>query len=147
MPLLIESPSARAGEGPIQRKRGFYLVLVYLVLLLGLATRWSGLPWPAWVVAYAGDGLYALMVFLGLGFLFPRAGTLVLGAACLAFCYGVEVSQLHHAPWIDGIRATRLGGLVLGYGFLWADLLCYTVGTAVGVAGELVAAVLKRGGR
>ncbi|MFM8818855.1 MAG: DUF2809 domain-containing protein, partial [Phycisphaerales bacterium] len=44
--------------------------------------------------------------------------------------------QLHHAPWIDGIRATRLGALVLGSGFLWSDIACYAVGVAGGAAGE-----------
>ena len=40
----------------------------------------------------------------------------------------VELSQLYHAPWIDSIRQTTLGGLILGFGFLWSDLACYAVG-------------------
>ena len=46
----------------------------------------------------------------------------------LVFSYLIEISQLYHAPWIDAIRSTALGGLVLGFGFLWSDILCYTVG-------------------
>jgi hypothetical protein len=49
----------------------------------------------------------------------------------------VEVSQLYHAPWIDAIRQTRLGGWVLGFGFLWSDLACYAVGIATGAVAEL----------
>ena len=50
----------------------------------------------------------------------------------LSFSYLIEVSQLYHAPWIDSIRATTLGGLVLGFGFLWSDIACYTVGVTLG---------------
>ena len=55
----------------------------------------------------------------------------------LVLAFAVEVSQLYHAPWIDGIRNTTLGGLVLGFGFLWSDLVCYLVGIAAGALMEL----------
>lgn len=51
----------------------------------------------------------------------------------LVFSYLIEISQLYHAPWIDAIRATALGGLVLGFCFLWSDILCYTVGVLLGI--------------
>ena len=35
--------------------------------------------------------------------------------------------------WIDNIRKTTLGGLVLGYVFSWSDLLGYAIGISVGV--------------
>lgn len=49
------------------------------------------------------------------------------------FSFAIEFSQLYHSPWIDSLRNTRVGGLVLGYGFLWSDLVSYTVGIGVGV--------------
>lgn len=36
------------------------------------------------------------------------------------FLFVIEFSQLYHAEWIDQIRDTSLGGLVLGYGFYGA---------------------------
>ena len=57
--------------------------------------------------------------------------------AAYCFCFVIELSQLYHAPWIDGLRHTRLGGLILGYGFLWSDLICYAVGVATGWLIEL----------
>jgi hypothetical protein len=54
----------------------------------------------------------------------------------LGLSFLVEISQLYHAPWTDSIRQTTLGGLVLGFGFLWSDLACYSVGIAVGVVAE-----------
>ena len=50
----------------------------------------------------------------------------------LVLAFAVEVSRLYHAPWIESIRNTTLGGLVLGFGFLWSDLVCYLVGISIG---------------
>ena len=47
-------------------------------------------------------------------------------------------SVLYHTPWIDSIRQTTLGGLILGFGFLWSDLACYAVGVGFGVVMERV---------
>ena len=41
-------------------------------------------------------------------------------------------------PWIDSIRHTTLGGLVLGFGFLWSDLACYAAGVGLGVTIEML---------
>jgi hypothetical protein len=91
---------------------------------------------PAFVHDYVGDVLYALMIFLGLGFLFPKFPTIKIAALALAFCFVIEISQLYHAPWIDAIRNMRFGGLVLGFGFLWSDLVCYFVGVSFGFLAE-----------
>jgi hypothetical protein len=64
--------------------------------------------------------------------------------AAVAFCFAIELSQLYHAPRIDSIRQTTLGGLVLGFGFLWTDLVCYSVGIAIGSVVELAIAARIR---
>jgi hypothetical protein len=51
----------------------------------------------------------------------------------------VEVGQLYHAPWIDTIRSTPIGGLALGHGFLWSDLACYAGGVVLGILIERAA--------
>jgi hypothetical protein len=128
-------------EGRVRqwRIRLLYLVCAGGVVVLGLGSRRFGVNLPAFVAAYAGDTLWALMVFLGLGAVAPRSRTSRRAALALAVSYAVEASQLYHAPWIDALRHTRLGGLILGFGFMWSDLLCYTVGIAWGVALERVA--------
>jgi hypothetical protein len=85
---------------------------------------------------YAGDTLWALMVFLLVSTLLAGRPILVRAAISLALAFLVEVSQLYHAPWIDAIRQTTLGGLVLGFGFLWTDLVCYSAGVMIGVIAE-----------
>ena len=112
------------------RSRPIYAFLVAFVIILGLASRIRVAP--HFVHEYVGDVLYALMIFLGLGFLFPKFSPLKIAALALGFCFVIEISQLYHAPWIDAIRHTRIGGLVLGFGFLWSDLVCYLVGVSIG---------------
>ena len=58
-------------------------------------------------------------------------------ALAMTVSVAVEVSQLYKAPWIDTIRRTTLGGLVLGYDFVWSDLACYAVGVGLGVVIEV----------
>jgi hypothetical protein len=116
------------------RSRVVYGVALLLVVAAGLASRRVGSDLPAFVAAYAGDTLYATMIVVLLAIAAPRASTMHLAAGALAFCVAVEISQLHHAPWIDAIRNTTPGALVLGYGFLWSDLACYVAGVALGAA-------------
>ncbi len=101
--------------------------------MAGLASRHFFGDSP-FVRAYVGDALWALMVFFGIGLLFARWPTTTVALVALLFSFGIEVSQLYHAPWIETLRHTRLGGLILGFSFVWSDLLCYSAGIAVGVA-------------
>ena len=87
---------------------------------------------PAFLAEYAGDTLWALMLFLLISAILAGRPILTRAAISLALAFLVEVSQLYHAPWIDSIRQTTLGGLVLGFGFLWTDLVCYSVGIVTG---------------
>ncbi|MDB5096622.1 MAG: hypothetical protein JWM80_1043 [Cyanobacteria bacterium RYN_339] len=97
------------------------LAFALLTIVVGLASRQVS-ACPAWI----GDVLYAVMAF----WLFRTGADARLAwVLATAFCGLIELSQLYHAPWIDGIRAMRLGALVLGTTFLWSDLLCYLAGT------------------
>ena len=91
----------------------------------------------AFIKLYVGDVFWAMMVFFGLAFVFRKWSTWQLAAAALAFSVCIEVSQLYHAAWIDAIRNMPLGGLILGFTFVWSDLLCYSVGVGLGVIVEI----------
>jgi hypothetical protein len=127
------------------RSRGVYLALVLLTVALGLASRRFAPALPRVVAAYAGDALWAAMVFWLLALARPLARTGWLAAAAFAIAAAVEASQLHRAPWLDTLRDTRAGALALGRGFLWSDLACYAVGVAA--AALLDRALAAGGGR
>ena len=121
-----------------KRNRLLYALFTIVVVILGLSSRKFAFVLPDLLNDYLGDALWALMIFTGFGFLFPKIETKKLAFISLIFCYGIEISQLYHETWIDSIRATTLGGLVLGYGFLWSDLVAYTIGVGVGMLGEFM---------
>lgn len=122
----------------MKRNRIVYFLLIIITILAGLGSRHYGGHLPSWVHLYLGDSLWALMVFWMVGFLFRQKATGWVAVVSLLFSYIIEISQLYHAPWIDAIRATTLGGLVLGFGFLWSDMLCYTIGIVFGMLMEIV---------
>ncbi|ANE85948.1 DUF2809 domain-containing protein [Bacillus cereus] len=121
-----------------KRNRVVYALFTIVVIILGLSSRKFAFALPHLLNDYLGDALWALMIFTGFGFLFPKTETKKLAFISLMFCYGIEASQLYHAEWIDSIRGTTLGGLVLGYGFLWSDLVAYTIGVGVGILCEVI---------
>jgi hypothetical protein len=120
------------------RHRWLYALCGVLVIVLGLGSRSDLVPLPAFVAKYGGDALWALLVFLGFGFLFPRLSTLGTAGLALAFSCAIEFSQLYRAPWFDALRRNRFGALVLGDTFAWADIAAYAVGIAFGACVEWV---------
>ena len=118
------------------RRRNIYLFLLILVIGLGLASRMDFVP--AWIFPYLGDAFYALMIYIGTGFIFPKMKAIHVFLLATSICYLIEISQLYQAPWINQIRNTRLGGLILGYHFLWSDLASYAVGAGIGFSGEYI---------
>lgn len=113
-------------------------------MTIGLGSRTFSSVLPDDVNPYLGDSLWAAMIFTGCGFLFQKMNTIMTGIISLSFCFFIEISQLYHADWIDQIRDTSLGGLVLGYGFLWSDIEAYTIGIALCTAIELIVLGLKK---
>lgn len=109
-------------------KRLIYLVVTFLIIILGLASRKYGDMLPEFLAEYSGDTLWAAMVYFGLRFLFPSVSILKAAAISLLFSYCIEISQLYQADWANSVRNTTLGALIFGHGFLWSDMVCYTVG-------------------
>jgi hypothetical protein len=122
---------------PLLRKRPSQVLAMVGVICAGLFLRSHYCPFHGWVPKYGGDALWALMVFLGFGLMRPHLRTPRLGAAAFAFACAIEFSQLYHAPWIEAIRATRIGLMVLGSTFHPPDFLAYAAGITLGVVWEM----------
>jgi hypothetical protein len=119
----------------MKRRRSIYIFLVITTIVIGLLSSADFIP--TLIYPYLGDVLYALMVFFLLGLLFPSMHSIKLTLLAIIICFLVEVSQLYQADWINAIRNTLLGGLLLGYGFLWSDLISYLIGGLLGFSIEL----------
>ncbi len=118
------------------RTRITFFLCAVAVTIVGLASRRYQAVLPVFVGEYSGDTLWALMLFLLVSTLLADRTVMSRAKISLVLSFLVEISQLYHAPWIDRIRDTTLGGLVLGFGFLWTDLVCYTVGIIIGALAE-----------
>lgn len=126
-------------------RRIIYLLCAAATICLGLASRQYRKHLPSFIGEYSGDVLWALMLFLAVSFVLAGRSLCQRFIISLILAFSVEVSQLYHSPWIDDIRSTTLGGLVLGFGFLWRDLVCYSVGIALGLVFEsAIAARIQR---
>ena len=119
-----------------RRSRLLYAGLIALVIAIGLPTRLIPEFFPAFVVDYLGDALWALAIFLLIGLVLPKKPTRTIFLIALAVTWGIEFSELYQADWINSIRAYKLGGLILGYTFLPSDLLMYLCGIGAGVVLE-----------
>lgn len=113
------------------------LLALNLVTGFGLASRRWDL-FPTIFGKYPGDALWALLVYVLIGMMRRKMSPSWVAAWALAACFAVETAQLYHAPWIDAVRATRMGYLALGTTFNPMDLVAYTVGVAAGWVTEAV---------
>ena len=110
------------------RSRIAYAGLAALTVICGLATRPLRRVIAPELAENLGDVLWAVLVYLLIAFVWPRLQSSWIALAALVISVAVEGSQLCHAPLIEAIRKTTLGGLVIGWGFAWGDLVAYASG-------------------
>ncbi|MEH6996518.1 DUF2809 domain-containing protein [Neobacillus drentensis] len=111
--------------------RRTYFVAVIITILLGLASRKFGYLLFSFLAENAGDVLWAMMVYFGFRFLFWKKSMLTDIFLSILFSFVIEFSQLYQEEWINQIRGTLLGALILGKGFLTVDLIRYTAGIVI----------------
>ena len=109
----------------MNKRRIYYLVAMAVTIVIGLLSRKL-----SFVPAETGDALWAVMVFCLCRAVMVRQRLFVIALISLLISYGVEASQLIQWEWLTQFRSTALGHLVLGQGFLWQDLVAYTIGIA-----------------
>ncbi|MES2523194.1 MAG: DUF2809 domain-containing protein [Gemmatimonadota bacterium] len=111
-----------------------YLLLAILTILVGLPVHQYGLGFGPAARDMLGDVLWATMIVWWVSVLAPQRSLAIRAAVALAICFAVEFSQLLHAPWLDALRATLPGHLVLGSDFHPRDLLAYSGGVLLAAA-------------
>ncbi|MEH7113964.1 DUF2809 domain-containing protein [Neobacillus niacini] len=116
------------------KQRITYLMSVIITILLGLASRKFSHLLSEFVAENAGDVIWAMMVYFGFRFLFVQKRLFIAILLSFLFSFGVEFSQLYQADWINQLRGTVVGALVLGKGFLTVDLFRYTTGIVLAAA-------------
>ena len=125
------------------RTRILYVALALATIAIGLAVHVLGPP-SSVARDVVGDALWASMIVWWISALMPASGLVVRGAIAFLICVGVELSQLYHAPWLDALRGTRVGHLVLGSGFDPRDFLSYAAGV---IAALLLVPIARKWGQ
>ncbi|MHA3787806.1 ribosomal maturation YjgA family protein [Flavobacterium hauense] len=115
----------------MKNKRITFLIVSLLTICTGLFVRLKKQWFPDSVNLYLGDILYAFMMFYIVSFFTVNKSRNTRAVIALAICYCIELLQLYQAGWINTLRQTLPGKLVLGSGFLWSDLLAYSIGVAM----------------
>ena len=118
-----------------------YLSGTVVLIALGLLSRRV-----KFVPAACGDALWAMMVYCCFRIVLIRKPMVISAAAALIASFAVEFSQMLKPDWLVKIRSTFLGHMLLGQGFLWSDLLAYTIGIAVvyGITALIRQGVMKK---
>jgi hypothetical protein len=125
------------------RRRLFSAALVPAIIVAGLLSRRS-----EWVHAafgkYPGDALWTVMVYCLVAALGPGLSRVSVTSVALLVSFAVEFSQLLRHPWLDSVRGTVLGHLVLGSTFNAPDLAAYAVGALAAFGADSLLSVSRR---
>ena len=122
----------------VARRRALLIVAALATVAAGLTVHETV---DSWAGAFAGDALYAVLLFLLVAVVAPRMPSLVVGGVAFALCAAVELAQLTGVPAY--LSATIPGiELVLGSTFQWSDLVAYAIGAVLAAAVD--AAVRRR---
>ena len=108
------------------KKRLFYIISLVILIAIGLSSRKI-----TFLPAETGDGLWAmtLLCFLRTIFINNKLEHIAITALIISFI--VEFTQLIRWEWLVALRSTFIGHMMLGQGFVWWDLLAYTIGIII----------------
>lgn len=102
------------------------IIGIILLIPIGLISRRIG-----WIPTETGDALWAMMVFCLWRIVLHNKKLPTVAIVSLVHCYLVEFSQMITWRWLVSFRQTFIGHMMLGQGFLWIDLLAYSIGIIV----------------
>jgi Protein of unknown function (DUF2809) len=105
-----------------------YFLITVLTMVIGYESRQYYPTNGTFIHDYVGDAIWAGMIYFGFRMITSQISARKSFIYAMIFCFLIEFLQLYHAPWIDAIRHTQLGGLILGFEFLGSDLAAYTIG-------------------
>jgi hypothetical protein len=121
------------------------LILAVTAGILGILSRTYPEMLPVFIARFAGDTLWAFALYFLLRIFFPLKPIILITSVCFVISVFIEFSQLYQADWINHLRASRIGALILGYTFVWTDLLCYLSGCILAASFDFL--IIRKGKR
>ena len=120
---------------------------IILIIPVGLFARHLRDAYPGPLTAYNGDTLWPMLFYMLFAIAVPAARAGALAVLALGTTVTIEFLKLYHAPWIEAIRSTRIGVLLLGNTFLISHLICLVAGTTIAFLIDLRAGSASRASR
>ena len=115
----------------MKRRLGIYIPVCILIIVIGLPARVFQEYLPHWYTMYFGDFLWAMLIYFFYAIMFRWKINKAFWAA-LSTSYAIEISQLFNPDWLEYLRSIKVFALILGYTFLWSDIIAYTLGIMIG---------------
>ncbi len=114
------------------RFRLITFVCLILLVPIGYAARFYLSSDQEWLRNLLGNIAYESFWVLLVMFLFPTIAPIKAAIGVCLASFAIEFLQLWQPDWLQTLRATLPGRLVLGSSFYWLDFLQYGVGSFVG---------------
>lgn len=102
-----------------------------ITLTLGYWIRFTPLA-PEWLRDTSGGAAYVILCTLLAAVVKPNLSPARLATGAFLFTCAVECLQAWHPAWLDAIRRTLPGRLLLGTTFAWHDFPPYVAGAVLG---------------
>lgn len=114
------------------RYRLALLISMIVIIPIGYSGRFYLSPELEWLRNWIGNLAYECFWVLFVMFLLPQIPPFRAAVAVCLASFAVEFLQLWQPPWLQALRATLFGKLVLGNSFYRADFPQYVVGSLLG---------------
>ncbi|MEM7313552.1 MAG: DUF2809 domain-containing protein [Planctomycetota bacterium] len=118
------------------KRRIVTLFLLPCVIAAGLALKFYRGPFQEFVNNIGPASVAYEILWMLLAFLFvPRRNAIfrIAVIVCVVTCC-LEFLQLWHPIWLETLRGTFVGKMVLGTSFSWLDFPAYPIGCMIGYA-------------
>jgi Protein of unknown function (DUF2809) len=115
-----------------KRYRIALLIGMILIIPLGYGVRFAtGLGSPEFQDIFGSIAYQVLLMFV-FAFFYPRTNLVKVAIGVFIVSSAIEFLQLWQVPWLQTIRATWAGRVLLGNTFLWSDFPPYAIGAFLG---------------
>ena len=114
------------------------LLLLVIEVLIALFVR------DRFIRPYGGDILVTLLICCVIRVILPQKYRLPIGGGVLLFSILVEIGQYFGLVYLLGLGQIEFFRILMGTGFSWWDMVCYSAGGAVFVAGDAAVSRLTR---
>ncbi len=120
-----------ARNHPLFLYRVSLLVSLLLTVGLGLASKFYRGLGQGWLNNSLGGVFYEIFWVLALVLVMVKLKPLSAAIGVFVMTSILEILQLWHPPFLEAMRATFMGRMILGTTFVWSDFFYYVVGCAI----------------